>query len=121
MKSILLSFGFVLLSVFTFGQDAHYEEVECQTKQIEFFDRPEFEFNVKKIITIEKREGVKVIGDLSPSELKKIEKQAKKQKCCKVVYVLHGDTPHGLSLPDQETEENVFRFYIVKEVQKKTY
>ena len=115
MKKAILSFAITIFySFLTFAQEATFREVQCDSKEITFYNEVDFNYNPRTWNRIPKREGVDSYEDLTEKEIKMLKKSAKKSKSCFVVCDFDYQTPKALKHFDQveqDEKKNYFYFY----------
>ncbi|WP_107038693.1 hypothetical protein [Brumimicrobium mesophilum] len=115
MKKAVLSLVLITFCIFqTFSQKATFREVQCDSKEITFYNEVDFMYNPRTYDRIPKREGVNSYEDLTEKEIKMLRKTAKKSRSCFVVCDFDYQTPKALKSFDQAEEDekkNYFYFY----------
>lgn len=125
MKITIFLSAFILLIInFSYGQTSIRNKIECtcKDKNVVFYDAPKFEYNIKSVEIIKRRDGVQSYNDLTEKEKKALIKKAKKLHCCKIVCDFNYEIPSQLKNFDVEKEndkKNYFHFYIVREIKAK--
>lgn len=110
----------LLLGNLIYAQTTH-REATCKSEEIRFFDQVDFEYRVKDVVRIKKRDGVDSIHDLTTQEQAMLRQKGKKLNCCFIICEFDYKTPKSLKKFDEQSEKekkNYFHFYLSNRVEK---